>query len=133
MLWQVFLPLLLEHFSEVELRRLTQVVIDLHHLDPMAIEKEEKGEFVGETVGVLNQYLLQERFIISFFIFKGECVHHCEEVINPPSSSSHTPSLLDLPPELLLKIFSYLSPSDLLHIGQLHSFLNDMAFDGTLW
>jgi len=32
---QVFLPLLLEHFSEAELRRLTTHVLELHHLGPV--------------------------------------------------------------------------------------------------
>ncbi len=41
---QVFLPLLVEHFSEVELKQLTQFVIDLHHLD----SQEEKDEDTKE-------------------------------------------------------------------------------------
>ena len=43
------------------------------------------------------------------------------------------PSLVSLPPEVLLKIFSYLSPQDLLRLASLHSKLDKTAFDGSLW
>ncbi len=42
---QVFLPLLVEYFSENELKRLTQVVVGLHHLEPG--EEEDTGEKDG--------------------------------------------------------------------------------------
>ena len=43
------------------------------------------------------------------------------------------PSLLDLPPELLLRVFSLLSPVDLCHLSQVHPSLHALAFDGSLW
>ena len=49
------------------------------------------------------------------------------------SSFLSAPSLLHLPPEVLLNILSYLSPSELLSLSQLHSKLNTLAFDGSLW
>ena len=49
------------------------------------------------------------------------------------SSASSGPSLLQLPPEVLLTILSYLSPSELLSLSHLHSKLNALAFDGSLW
>ena len=48
-----------------------------------------------------------------------------------PSGSG--PSLLQLPPEVLLTILSYLSPLELLSLSHLHSKLNALAFDGSLW
>ena len=49
------------------------------------------------------------------------------------SSAPSGPSLLQLPPEVLLSILSYLSPSELLSLSHLHSKLNALAFDGSLW
>ena len=54
-----------------------------------------------------------------------------------PSKASNVPAapldFIDLPPEILLKIFSYLSPTDLCCMSQLHSSLHTLAFDGSLW
>ena len=49
------------------------------------------------------------------------------------SSAPLAPSLLHLPPEVLLNILSYLSPCELLSLSHLHSKLNTLAFDGSLW
>ena len=43
------------------------------------------------------------------------------------------PSLLTLPPEVLLQILSYLSPHDLLRLAPLHSTLHRLTQDVTLW
>ena len=43
------------------------------------------------------------------------------------------PSLLDLPPELLLRVFNFLSPVDLCRFSQVHPSLHSLAFDGSLW
>ena len=54
----------------------------------------------------------------------------------PSDASSSTysgASLLQLPPEVLLTILSYLSPSELLSLSLLHSKLNALVFDGSLW
>ena len=51
----------------------------------------------------------------------------------PRPSSPSGPALLQLPPEVLLTILSYLSPSELLSLSHLHSKLNALAFDGSLW
>ena len=42
-------------------------------------------------------------------------------------------SLLDLPPELLLRMFNFLSPMDLCRLSQVHPSLRSLAFDGSLW
>ena len=49
------------------------------------------------------------------------------------SAPSGPSPLLQLPPEVLLSILSYLSPSQLLSLSHLHSKLNALAFDGSLW
>lgn len=43
------------------------------------------------------------------------------------------PSLINLPPEILLQIFAFLSPADLCHLSQVHSLLLPLAFNGPLW
>ena len=49
------------------------------------------------------------------------------------SSATGAPHLLSLPAELLLEIFSYLSPQDLMHVSQIHPDLQQLALDGSLW
>ena len=51
----------------------------------------------------------------------------------PTTHEFSAPSLLHLPPEVLLNILSYLSPTELLSLAHLHSKLNTLAFDGSLW
>ena len=65
---------------------------------------------------------------------------NCDKASKPRPSdptTGSTPSgpspLLQLPPEVLLSILSYLSPSQLLSLSHLHSKLNALAFDGSLW
>ena len=41
---QVFLPLLVQYFSEPELKKLTQDVIELHHLDSGEHTEQRDGE-----------------------------------------------------------------------------------------
>ena len=41
---QVFLPLLVQYFSEPELKKLTQDVIELHHLDSGERTEQRDGE-----------------------------------------------------------------------------------------
>ncbi len=43
------------------------------------------------------------------------------------------PDLVSLPPEILHKILSYLSPQDLLRLTPLHSKLHTAGFHGSLW
>ena len=54
----------------------------------------------------------------------------------PPLLRHHhhrRPSLLDLPPELLLTIFSHLSPRDLCNLSLVHPKLHPLTFDPSLW
>eukprot|EP00731_Ephydatia_muelleri_P001172 Em0001g1172a len=87
---RVFLPLLVTHFSEGELRELTQTVNHLH-------------------------------------------IHDKCQGKDKPSASQEPPGLTSLPPEVLVKIFSYLSPVDLCHLSQSHTSLRGVAFNGSLW
>eukprot|EP00731_Ephydatia_muelleri_P001250 Em0001g1250a len=87
---EVFLPLLVTHFSEGELRELTQTVNHLH-------------------------------------------IHDKCQGKDKPSASQEPPGLTSLPPEVLVKIFSYLSPVDLCHLSQSHTSLRGVAFNGSLW
>lgn len=87
---EVYLPLLLEYFSETELRQLTLHVLELHELP--------------------------------------ECV-----ITQDSSEQVWSPSLLTLPAEVILHIFSYLSPRDLLRLLPLHSSLHHLTRDGVLW
>ena len=48
MCMQVFLPLLVEHFSESELRQLTKTVNELHHLGPQ--QGQERTVFENNQV-----------------------------------------------------------------------------------
>ena len=66
----------------------------------------------------------------------GAYVKQPSSKLHPPQAedpSPSAPSLLHLPPEVLLDILSYLSPTELLSLSQLHSKLNTLAFDGSLW
>jgi len=38
-----------------------------------------------------------------------------------------------LPPEIILKVFKYLSPRDLCRCAQVHSLFSKVAYDGSLW
>lgn len=38
-----------------------------------------------------------------------------------------------MPPEIILKVFKYLSPRDLCRCAQVNSFFSKIAFDGVLW
>ena len=38
-----------------------------------------------------------------------------------------------MPPEIILKLFKYLSPRDLCWCAQVHSLFSKIAFDGCLW
>jgi F-box/leucine-rich repeat protein 5 len=42
-------------------------------------------------------------------------------------------SIFSLPPEILLRIFSFLSPKDLCRMSQTHSFFTQLCYDETLW
>ena len=107
---QVYLPLLLEYFSESELRKLTHHVLELHGIPESAT--------LGDKV--------QEKGQNHSWTFPYECDHW----LHPLAVS---PSLLTLPTELSLQILSYLSPQDLLHLVPLHSTLYHLARDPALW
>ena len=51
----------------------------------------------------------------------------------PLNKDPSPPSLLTLPPEILLRVLSYLSPSELFSLSHLHSSLHTLTFDGSLW
>ena len=61
------------------------------------------------------------------------CTYLGEADVNSFEWEPTVPTLVSLPPEVLLKIFSYLSPQDLLRLASLHSKLDKTAFDGSLW
>ena len=44
-----------------------------------------------------------------------------------------TPSILHVPPEVLLQIFKYLSPQDLCRCAQVNTVFSKAAFDSSLW
>ena len=48
-------------------------------------------------------------------------------------STEITAQILRLPPEIILKVFRYLSPRDLCRCAQVNSIFSKIAFDGTLW
>lgn len=43
------------------------------------------------------------------------------------------PTLLHMPPEVLLTIFAHLPPRDLLRVSRTHSSLHQLTFDPSLW
>jgi len=44
-----------------------------------------------------------------------------------------TAPILQLPPEIILKVFKYLSPQDLCRCAQVNLLFSKVAFDGMLW
>lgn len=107
---EVYLPLLLEYFSENELRELTMLVLELHQLP----EQHQSVQIVQS---------IQQ--------------HHQSAPIQPEDTTNDmqawSPSLLSLPVELILYIFSYLTPQELLRLLSLHSTLYHLALDSSLW
>ncbi len=101
----MYLPLLLKYFSEEELRQLTLHVLELHKLPPRAAEGAAATAATGRDV----QGGGEEPALVS------------------------PPSLLSLPPEVLLHILSYLSPQELISLVPLHSMLYHLMRDPSLW
>ena len=67
---QVFLPLLVEHFSESELRQLTKTVNQLHHLEP------QQGEGVYRYNLLVHLCsLLEVRMTIEMQIHMNMCMY----------------------------------------------------------
>ena len=100
--------MLLEYFSEEELRQLTLHVLELHKLPPKAA-----GE--ATTAAADSDVRSQD-----------ERDEEGQAVVSPPS-------LLSLPPEVILQILSYLSPQELLSLVPLHSMLYHLTRDPSLW
>lgn len=121
--------MLLEYFSESELRRLTLHVLELHQLPERQLHQE------GRSSGVADQDSpapVESKGV-------GNPVQGAESITSPPfplCSSlppAWSPSLITLPTEILLHILSYLSPRDLLRMLPLHSTLYHLTRDGSLW
>jgi F-box/leucine-rich repeat protein 5 len=102
---EVFLPLLVQYFSEPELKKLTRDVIELHHLNDF----EDLPVSSSSSSTILSTKLTAQ------------------------NGAAQRPSLLQLPPEVLLVVLRHLGPRDLLRLSITHPSLQPLTFDPSLW
>ncbi|XP_013408873.1 F-box/LRR-repeat protein 5 [Lingula anatina] len=103
---EVFQPLLIKYFPYEELKIIKEAVIQKH------IEKHQRQKYDDSEKEV------------------------CEEEKDTPEEekeSSRERSQVELPPEVLVNIFSYLNPRDLARCAQVCKTWNTLTMDGQLW
>lgn len=103
---EVFQPLLLEHFTEEELHEMKNIVIKLHM-------QKRKHQYPNT-------------------LEKGDSNSKIENVLDNNDASSKS-FVNELPNELLLKIFSFLSYSDKLRSSNVCKKWNNLIFDKFNW
>ncbi|XP_044152719.1 F-box/LRR-repeat protein 5 [Bufo gargarizans] len=113
---EVFQPMLMEYFTYDELKDIKKMVIAQHcsQKDPTELLRGLSLWTEAEELKVLK-YSVDE---------KSE-----EEAAAQPS----TTSICHLPPEVMLKIFSYLNPQELCCCSQVNSKWAQLAKAGSLW
>ncbi|XP_064632437.1 F-box/LRR-repeat protein 5-like [Lineus longissimus] len=105
---EVFQPLLMKYFSYEELQNLREKVINEH------TRKQNEKKYVWDEKEEVDED------------YESEKSSEKEEV-------QEKTSVLDLPPEITMNIFSHLSPKDLCRCAQVCSAWSEVAMDGKLW
>ncbi|XP_031565949.1 F-box/LRR-repeat protein 5-like [Actinia tenebrosa] len=136
---EVFQPLLMEHFSYEELKIIKEKVVNLH----VAFSESHSSALSHETD---NNNFCSEYEWSSSDSESGDnetlvdVAQTPERPLAVPCSSQKTktqlksqPILLKFPPEVTLKIFSYLNPKDLCRAAQVSKSWSTLARDGQLW
>lgn len=132
----------MEHFTESELRELTLTVMELHHINKTYL-KESKSKRNSIYLKQLKKYYtktidiykidISKLIVASLFMSSQESESRLHKKTSQMVHPTTSTSLVDLPPEILIKIFSYLGPRDLCRMSQVHSSFSNLTFDGNLW
>lgn len=114
---EVFQPMLMEYFTYDELKDIKKMVIAQHcsQKDPAELLRGLSLWNEAEELHKVLKYSVDE---------KSE-----EEPAAQPSATS----ICHLPPEVMLKIFSYLNPQELCRCSQVNSKWAQLAKAGSLW
>ncbi|MFT7809422.1 F-box/LRR-repeat protein 5-like [Arapaima gigas] len=113
---EVFQPMLMQYFSYEELKAIKQQV--------MAQHRDQRGADHLKALNLWNQAQeLQRAFKYS--------VH--EKWDEEPEKSPEETHISQLPPEVLVKMFHYLSPEDLGHCARVCSSWSHLTKTGSLW
>ncbi|XP_029110507.1 F-box/LRR-repeat protein 5 isoform X2 [Scleropages formosus] len=113
---EVFQPMLMQYFSYEELKAIKQEV--------MAQHRDQGGRDHLKALNLWNQAQeLQRAFKYSLH----------EKWDEEPEKSSEEAHISGLPPEVLLKLFHYLSPEDLSRCAQVCSSWSRLTKTGSLW
>ncbi|XP_008944936.1 PREDICTED: F-box/LRR-repeat protein 5, partial [Merops nubicus] len=114
---EVFQPMLMEYFTYEELKDIKKKVIAQH-----CSQKEEAAEFRG-----LSKWNQAEELQKVFKYSVDEKADQETEV------TGHTTNIVNLPPEVMLTIFSYLNPQELCQCSQVSTEWSQLAKTGSLW
>ncbi|XP_068133766.1 F-box/LRR-repeat protein 5 isoform X2 [Hyperolius riggenbachi] len=114
---EVFQPMLMEYFTYDELKDIKKMVIAQHcsQKDPAELLRGLSLWNEAEELQKVLKYSVDEK--------AGE------ETVAQPSSIS----ISNLPPEVMLNIFSYLNPQELCRCSQVNSKWAQLAKTGSLW
>ncbi|KAJ8397459.1 hypothetical protein AAFF_G00437350 [Aldrovandia affinis] len=138
---EVFQPMLMEYFTYEELKDIKKTVMAQHcrcqrgdstadcrcqRGDSAADYRCQQGDSAAEVLKGLSLWSQAEGLHRAFKYSVHEKADHEFE-------KSPEPSVLLLPPEILFKVFRYLSPEDLCHCGQVCKSWSHLAKTGSLW
>ncbi|XP_009869074.1 PREDICTED: F-box/LRR-repeat protein 5 [Apaloderma vittatum] len=113
---EVFQPMLMEYFTYEELKDIKKKVIAQH------CSQKEAAEFRG-----LSKWNQAEELQKVFKYSVDEKTDQETEV------TGHTTNITNLPPEVMLTIFSYLNPQELCQCSQVSTEWSQLAKTGSLW
>ncbi|KAM6132870.1 LOW QUALITY PROTEIN: F-box/LRR-repeat protein 5 [Pterocles gutturalis] len=113
---EVFQPMLMEYFTYEELKDIKKKVIAQH------CSQKEAVEFRG-----LSKWNQAEELQKVFKYSVDEKADQEAEV------TGHTTNITNLPPEVMLTIFSYLNPQELCQCSQVSTEWSQLAKTGSLW
>ncbi|KAI1888735.1 hypothetical protein AGOR_G00171790 [Albula goreensis] len=126
---EVFQPMLMEYFTYEELKDIKKTVMAQHCRRPggdgvgdCRCQRGDSGAEVLKDLSFWSQEGLHRAYKYS--------VH---EKADNEFEKSPEPPVSQLPPEVLLKVFQYLSPEDLCHCGQVCTSWAQLAKTGSLW
>ncbi|KXJ10444.1 F-box/LRR-repeat protein 5 [Exaiptasia diaphana] len=118
---EVFQPLLMQYFSYEELKTIKEKVVDLHTA-------------FSESQSVINiPDLTHPDFISSDSSSSDSETDENSKTHSTITNIETQPKLVKYPPEIILKIFSYLNPKDLCRAAQVCRKWSFLARDGQLW
>ncbi|XP_071982162.1 F-box/LRR-repeat protein 5 [Engystomops pustulosus] len=114
---EVFQPMLMEYFTYDELKDIKKMVIAQHcsQKDPTELLRGLSLWTEAEELQKVLKYSVDE---------KSE---------DEPAAQPSTASISHLPPEVMLKIFSYLNPQELCRCSQVNSKWAQLTKAGSLW